>query len=104
MGVSAFFNLPQSLFQRINPTANVPAVTFQLTFTGAARADAAAEPGKALTFTSKARQCVVELCELDLNFALAASGTLGENIQNQRGTVHDAHAGFLFQIALLRGA
>ena len=81
----------------------MPAVTFQLAFTGAASTDAAAESGKALTFTPKARQSVIKLCEFHLNFALAASGALRENIQNQRGAVHNTHAGFLFQIALLRG-
>lgn len=71
----------------------MPAVCFQLGFTGAAGTNAAAQPGEVFTAASQPGQTVPQLCQLHLQSAFAAAGPSGKDIQNQHGAVHHGHAG-----------
>ena len=92
------------LAQRGNAAADVAAVRFELCLAGAARADAAAEAGEILSGAGKAGQQVAQLREFHLQLALAAAGARGENVEDQHGAVHHAHAAGVLHVADLRGA
>ncbi len=92
----------QSLFQMTDALADAPAVDFELRFTRAARADAAAQPRQMRPLARQARQQIFELCKFYLHLALVAARALGENIEDQLAAIDDAHFERRFQIALLR--
>src|SRR5207244_1596211 len=80
-----------------DPGTDAPPVGLQLGLTGTAQAHAAAGPaapsataglpGQRLTPTAQARQEVLQLGQLDLGLALLALGVLGEDVEDQGGTV-----------------
>ena len=70
--------------------ARDPAVGLELRLAGAARADAAAEALEVLPHAAHPRQVVLELRELDLELSLGADRVLGEDVEDQLGSVDDA--------------
>ena len=82
----------------------MPPVCFKPRFTGAARADAAAEPRKIVRGTGQAGQTVLELRKLHLQFAFGAGGALRKDVEDQTCAVDDPDAQRAFQIFLLRRA
>ena len=81
----------------------MPPVGFQLGFTGAPGADAAAQPGQRRALARKPGQQVPQLGKFHLQLALFAAGPLGEDIQDQRGAVNHPYTTGLFQVADLGG-
>ncbi len=81
---------------------NLPAVGFQLSFTRAAGADAAAELRHLDATPGQARQHVFQLRQLDLQLAFAGAGVPGKNIEDELRAVDHAALDDLFNVALLR--
>jgi hypothetical protein len=81
--------------------ADVLAVDLELGLAGAARPDAAAEPGHRLAPASQAGQQVVELRELDLGLALSRPRVQREDVEDQRGPVDHLRAEPILQVAQL---
>lgn len=100
--------LPRKLLhfraQVVQTPANAPAADFQLRFARAARPDAAAQARQRHAFANQPRQLIAQLRHLHLQFSRTRLGALGENIQNQRGSVDDLDAAEILQIANLRAA
>ena len=90
-------HLFQLRLQPVDPLADVTAVGFQLCFTGATGADAAALTAQAQTHAGQPGQQVLVLGKLYLQSALSGFGPLGKNIQNQRAAIQNRHADDLFQ-------
>src|SRR5262249_33681832 len=63
------------------------AVGFELRFAGTSRPDAAAEALEVSPLPDQARKQIGELGELDLELALGGARPLGEDVEDQRGTV-----------------
>ena len=80
---------------------HMTAIRLQLALTRPAGADAAAQTGKILALTRQSRGGIFELCQLYLQLSLAADRVESENVQDQDGTVDDAHvaADLVLQIA-----
>ena len=89
--------------QRSDPGANAPAVILQLLLTGAARADAAAEPGKQRAAPSKSRKQIGQLGQFDLQLAFPAPSAACKNIQDQLGPVDHPQVQLPLQVAQLGG-
>ena len=81
---------------------NAAAIGLQLSFAGAAGADAAAELGHFRSAAGEPGQHVFQLGELDLKLAFAGAGVAGEDIQNELGPVDDTTGQLPFKIAQLR--
>jgi len=107
-----FFQFPPELGDAL---VDPPAVNLELGFAGAAQADAAGAAaaggaaglaGQVRPLAGEARLAVLVLGQLHLQRALAGAGVLGEDVQDQRGAIHDddvvAVEGFL-QLALVAG-
>src|SRR5262249_16349810 len=90
------------VLNRLNAPVNAAAVCFELRFTRTARSDAAAKPRHRRAASCEARQHVVQLRQLDLQLALASSGSLREDIQNKLVAVQQRHVQRALQVALLR--
>ena len=90
------------LLQRGNAAPDMSAVGFQLGFTGTARTDTAAQTRHFRTVTGQTRDCIFQLCKLDLQLPLGARRMERKNIENQHRPVNDtdlaACVEFLFQI------
>ena len=84
-----------------NAAGNLPLVGFELRFTGAAGADAAAELGHFNSPPRQARQHVIELGEFDLELAFLGAGVAGEDVENELGAVDDAGVDGFLDVALL---
>src|SRR5690606_5959896 len=74
---------------------------FQLGFTWATQADTALLPLQVSPAAHQACTQVVQLGQFDLQLALMGTGALGENIQDQTGTVDDAAFQLTLEVALL---
>ena len=85
----------------VDARVDAASVDFELRLAGAARADAASEAREHEALTSKARQVVLELCELDLQLALFCAGALREDVEDQRRAVDDLDAEHLLEVVLL---
>ena len=106
-------DLFQLAFEVGDACADGAAVDFQLRFARAAQADSAGRAGASAAaaclagqvrpLTGKARQEILVLRQFHLQHALAGVRMLGENVENQGGTVEDADllAERLFQFALV---
>ena len=75
-------HLLQLLLQGLDAAADVAAVRFQLGFAGAPGADAAAQPGQALSQPHEPGQEILLLGQLHLEFSLFRAGPLGEDVQD----------------------
>ena len=85
--LAAAVHLLQLALEGLDAPADVAAVAFQLGFTGAAGADAAAQPAQRGAKARQPGQAVFQLGQLHLQAAFAGAGPLGENIQDQGGPV-----------------
>ena len=95
------FQSLQLLLQRMDASADMPAVAFQLALARAAGSDAAAQSRQAGAESAQARQPVFELCQLHLQASGAGFGALGKDVQNQGGAVDDRNIHHLFNVLLL---
>ena len=84
--------------------ADVPAIDFELRLTGAAGADAAAEPRQPVARADQPGHEVLELRELDLELAFARARPPREDVEDQLRAIDDREPGFLLEVAQLRGA
>ena len=85
-----------------HPCLDPPAVGFELRLAGTPRPDPAPEPLEVRPRTGQARQMVIELRQLHLQFPLPRLRPLGKDVQDQAGPVHHAAPQKLFQVPLLR--
>ena len=93
----------QILFDFLDAVVDAAAVGFQLRFTGAARADAAAQPGHLDALAGQARQQVIQLRQFHLQAAFPGARAAGEDVEDELRAVDDAARQLLLQIALLGG-
>ena len=92
--VQAQTNLPNAIGEQAP-------VSFQLGFTGTPQANAAALPLQVRPAPHQPGGQVTQLRQLYLQLAFKAARALGENIQDQSGTIHNPALQERFQIALL---
>ena len=78
-------------------------VGFQLGFTRAAHADTAALTLKVSPAANQPGAHVVKLSQFNLELAFMGTGALGENIENQAGTVNHATLENTFEVTFLTG-
>ena len=76
------------------PVADVPAIDFELGFTGAPGADAAAEPRQPVARADEPGHQVLELRELDLELALARARPAREDVEDQLRAIERPPARF----------
>ena len=76
------------LLETVNAHADLPAIHFELGFTGTAGTDAAAEPGHLRAHADQPRQQVFQLGQFDLELALARAGTSREDVEDELGAIH----------------
>ena len=77
------------------------AIQFELLLAGTFEADAALLPFQMGPEAAQAGNQIVELGELDLEAAFQRQGALGEDIEDELGPVHDAHAKDVFERSAL---
>lgn len=94
----------KSPFYFRDPEADLPAIDFKLGFPGASRADAASEAGHRDPFPGQTREKVLELSVLDLQLAFARACPLGEDIEDELGSIDNAGVELGFDVAELGGA
>ncbi len=82
---------------------DAPAIRFELRFTRASGADAAAEPRERGRGTDEARHEVLELRQLDLHLAFARARAAGEDVENELGAIEDGLMRLAFEISKLGG-
>ena len=80
----------QLLLQMFDAQPDAAPVDLELGLAGAARADAAAQPGERVTRADEVRGAVPQLGELDLQFAFARPGVACEDIQDEHRPVDHA--------------
>jgi len=100
----AFLRVAQPALQQRHTAPRQSAVGLQLRLAGPAGADAAAEPLEVLPQPAHPREVVLELRELHLELALGADGVLGEDVEDQLGTVDDPRGELVLERALLHRA
>jgi len=86
---------------QLDALAEEPPVGLELCLAGTAQADTAFLAFQVGPAADEARGKVLELCELDLYLAFVAARALGEDVEDQAGTIHDAAIETLLEIALL---
>ena len=91
----------QPLLQHRDLAANDPAVGFELCFARSAESDTTANAREVGPHARQARQQILELGQLDLQLGLVAARARREDIENDLGAIHDAHAEALFQLDAL---
>ena len=89
LGLARARHVAQAPAQRGHAVAHQAPVGLELALAGAAGADAAAEPLEVLPEPLLAGVGVLQLGELHLQLALGRAGVLGEDVQDDRGAVHD---------------
>ncbi len=95
-------DLVESLLQLLQALLQQPAVGLQLGLTRATQADGtAAQAVQMGPAADEPGRHVLELGQFDLQLALVTAGALGENVQDQAGTVDHAAAQDALQVALL---
>src|SRR3954471_5188084 len=82
---------------------NLPAVSFKLSLTRPAGADATAQLRHLNTPPSESRQHVFQLRQFDLQLSFAGSSVLGEDVEDELRAVDHSDIDYFFDIALLRG-
>jgi hypothetical protein len=94
----------EPVLQHADAVADQPAVRLELRLAGAAHADAAAELLEVRPHARQPRQHVLQLRELHLELGLVRPRARGEDVEDQLGPVHHAHADRLLDVLPLRGA
>src|SRR5690606_711987 len=104
-GTTGLVPLTADLFQTLGDLLDArpqqSAVGFQLGFTRATQTNTALLPLQVSPAADQTGTQVVQLGQLDLQLALMGPGTLGENIQDQTGTVDDTAFQLTLEVALL---
>ncbi len=90
------------VLEHFDALAEQPPVGFQLCLAGSAQANAALLPLQVGPAAHQARGQMLELGQLDLQFALVAAGALREDVEDQTDAVDNAAVQRLLQVALLR--
>ncbi|MNE05669.1 hypothetical protein D3C80_982390 [compost metagenome] len=96
-------HLLQALLDLANAHAQQAAVGFQLGLARTAQADTALLPLQVGPATHQTRAQVIQLGQLDLQLALVGARALGEDVENQTGTVQHATLEHPLEVALLTG-
>ena len=96
-------DLLQTLGDLLDAHPQQTAVGFQLGFPRTTQADTTLLPLKVGPAADQTGTQMIELGQLDLQLALVGTGALGEDIQNQTGTVDYPALQFALQVALLAG-
>ena len=81
-----------------------PAIGLDLRLARAPRADSAAEALEVGPEPAHPREVVLELGELDLQLALGRVRVVGEDVEDDRGSVDHRHAERLLEVAPWRGS
>ena len=89
------------LFHVADAAVNFSAVGFQLSFTGSARADAAAKLRHLDASPRQARQHVLQLRQLYLQLTFAGAGVPRKNVEDELSAVDHAALDDFFYVALL---
>ena len=84
-----FADVGRLLFQPRDALPGASAVDLQFGFSGPPAPDSAGEPGHGRVFGHQPGQHVFQLGEFHLQFSLPCPGALGENVQDQLGSVND---------------
>ena len=98
-GVDCF----KALVQLPNARTDQSSVRFQLCLTRTSKADATFLALKVSPAANQSGRQMMKLGEFYLEFALEAPRSLGENIENQAGTVQNATFELSFEISFLTG-
>ncbi|MNF58916.1 hypothetical protein D3C84_404930 [compost metagenome] len=96
-------DLLQALLDLANAHTQQAAVGFQLGFTRATQTDTALLALKVGPAAHQARAHVIELGQFDLQLAFMGTGALGEDIEDQTGTVEHPTLEGALEVALLAG-
>src|SRR5712664_1224721 len=91
----------EPLLERRDLAADHAAVGFELGFARSPQTDAAADTREVGPHPREARQQILELRQLDLQLRLVAARARREDVENDLGAVHDAHAETLFELHAL---
>ena len=86
---AALLRLFQLFFKRADAGADMTAVRLELRFPRSARSDAAPETGERLALAFQAGIEIAELGKFHLQFALAALGAQGKDVEDERRAVDD---------------
>src|SRR5690606_4056514 len=96
-------DLLQTLGDLLDAHPQQTAAGFQLGFPRTTQADTTLLPSKVGPAADQTGTQMIELGQLDLQLALVGTGALGEDIQNQTGTVDHPALQFALQVTLLAG-
>src|SRR5713101_4529365 len=91
----------QPLLERGDLAADRAAVGFELGFARSPEADTAADARQVAPHARQARQQILELRQLDLQLRFVAARARREDVENDLGAVHDAHAEAFLQFHAL---
>ena len=98
---AVFGDLFQPPLEHRDLVANHSAVGFELRLAGPAQSDTAANTRQVGPHAREPRQQVLELRELDLELGFVAARARREDVEDDLGAVHDAHAETLFELDAL---
>src|SRR5213080_4755135 len=92
----------KSCLQHLHPLTDQAPVRLELGLAGSAQTDASLLPLEVSPSTHETRRQVLELRKLHLQLAFCAVRSLGEDVEDQAGSIDDAAIQRALQIALLR--
>jgi uncharacterized protein YjiS (DUF1127 family) len=82
---------------------DTPAVDFELRFAWASRPDSTLLPLEVIPHPHQARQCVLELRQLDLDLRALRLGVTREDVEDELRAVDDIEVEDLFEVSCLSG-
>ena len=94
----------QPLLEHRDLAANHAAVGFELRFAGSAQPDATADAREVRPHPRQTREQILELRQLDLELGFVTARARRENVENNLGAIHDAHAEILLELDALDGS
>src|ERR1043165_8426074 len=89
------------VLQMVDAFSDAAAVCFELRFTGASAANAAAQAREARSLTGETGKQIAELRQLDLHLAFSAMRPLRKDVENQLGPIDHRQVGNLRNLAHL---
>jgi hypothetical protein len=92
------------LFKFVHPADQAPAIDFELRFTGTSRTDPTGLLREALAPAAQAWQPISKERQFNLRLSLWGTSVLGEDVQNNGGSVNGCSPEDLLEVALLGGA
>src|SRR6185312_4933042 len=78
-----------------------PAIDLEFRFTGAARADAAAEPRQVRTYADEVRLAISQLRQFDLQLPFATARVTREDVENEHRPIDDRQGNDALEILAL---